>query len=132
MVGNLKTFLARSQVRNKKFDFDLQDLFACFERNKFKLLEGMTARNIGDVLLYLNGEHMDESKAWIRKAIEADTKNGTRWYLGTDYALYSDWFKKKGDFSRAKEKRIRAVEIFRQCGADGWVKKYEEELIPLS
>jgi hypothetical protein len=28
----------------------------------------------------------------------------------------------------AKEKLGRAIEIFKECGADGWVKRSEEEL----
>ena len=36
--------------------------------------------------------------------------------------------KRKGDQSGAKEKLTKAVEIFKECGADGWVEKYEKEL----
>jgi hypothetical protein len=28
----------------------------------------------------------------------------------------------------AREKLSKAIEIFKECGADGWVKKYGEEL----
>jgi hypothetical protein len=28
----------------------------------------------------------------------------------------------------AREKLSRAIEIFKECGADGWVKRYGEEL----
>jgi hypothetical protein len=28
----------------------------------------------------------------------------------------------------AKEKLSKAIEIFKECGADGWVKRSEEEL----
>ena len=49
-------------------------------------------------------------------------------HLGKDYALYSDLFKRKGDLSRARENLIKAVEIFKECGADGWVEKYERGL----
>jgi len=48
--------------------------------------------------------------------------------LYKDYALYSDLFKRKGDLSRARENLIKAVEIFKECGADGWVEKYERGL----
>ena len=48
-------------------------------------------------------------------------------HLVTDYALHADFFKKKGDELQAKEKRNAAIGIFRECGADGWVKKHEEE-----
>ncbi len=52
--------------------------------------------------------------------------------LGKDYALYADWFKKKGDIQGAKEQLTKAIDIFRECGADGWVEKYEKELALIS
>ena len=87
---------------------------------------------IGDILLQVDDEHMADAEIWIRKAIEADTRNGTQLFLATDHALYADWFKKKGDLSSAKEQLTRAIEIFRECGADGWAEKYEKELATLS
>ncbi len=127
-----KTDLARARERTKEPDADLHRRFEYFENNKLKACEGMMARNIGDILLQVDNEHMVDSEAWIRKAIEADTRNGTRWLLATDHALYADWFKKKGDLSSEKEQLTRAIEIFRECGADGWVEKYEKELAALS
>jgi hypothetical protein len=49
------------------------------------------------------------------------------WDLARDYALYAEFFKKKGDSVQAKEKLNKAIELMRSIGADGWVKKYEEE-----
>jgi hypothetical protein len=53
------------------------------------------------------------------------------WDLARDYALYANFFKKKSDLAQAKEKLGKAIELMRGCGADGWVKKYEEELAEL-
>jgi len=39
------------------------------------------ARSIGDILLQVDDEHMADAEIWIRKAIEADTRNGTQWFL---------------------------------------------------
>ena len=50
------------------------------------------------------------------------------WDLAKDYALYADFFKKKGDRSQAREKLNTAIAIFRECGTDGWVERYEKEL----
>jgi len=127
-----KTSLARVRARTKELDADLHGLFEYFENNRLKLCEGLMARNIGDILLQVDDEHMADAEIWIRKAIELNTKNGTRWYLATDHALYADWFKKKGDLSSAKEQLTRAIEIFSECGSDGWVEKYEKELTALS
>ncbi|MBW1797677.1 MAG: hypothetical protein JRJ21_04575, partial [Deltaproteobacteria bacterium] len=128
----VKTDLARARARTREPDADLHGLFEYFENNKFKVFEGIMARNIGDILLQVDDEHMADAEVWIRKAIEADTKNGTRWYLATDHALYADWFKKNGDLSSAKEQLNRAIEIFKECGADGWVARYDKELAALS
>ena len=131
-ANTVKTYLARARAHTRELDADLYGLFEYFENNKLKACEGMIARNIGDILLQVDDEHMADAEIWIRKAIEADTRNGTRWYLATDHALYADWFKKKGDLSSAKEQLTRAIAIFRECGADGWVEKYEKELAALS
>ena len=53
------------------------------------------------------------------------------WNLARDYALYADLFKRKSDLSKAKEKLNKATKIFKECGADGWVEKYEKELAGL-
>jgi hypothetical protein len=48
--------------------------------------------------------------------------------LARDHAIYSDWFKKKGDIPKAREQLTTAIGLFKQCGADGWVEKYDKEL----
>ena len=48
------------------------------------------------------------------------------------YAVYSDLYKKEGEHSKAKENLIKAIEILKECGADGWVVKYEKELVAIS
>jgi hypothetical protein len=52
--------------------------------------------------------------------------------LGKDYALYADLFKRKGDRLKAQENLGKAIEILKECGADGWVEKYEKELVAIS
>jgi len=51
-----------------------------------------------------------------------------RFVLGKDYALYAEWFKRKGDRLKVQENLGKAIEILLECGADGWVSKYEKEL----
>lgn len=75
---------------------------------------------------------MPEAEKWIQKAIEADKRNGNRFILGTDYVVYTQWFKRKGDYLKARENLGRAIEILKECGADGWVSKYKKELASLS
>jgi hypothetical protein len=72
-----------------------------------------------------------EAGDWFQKTIEADQRNGTRWDLAMDYAHYAELFGLKGDVSRARAHLNKAIEIFRECGTDGWVKRTEEKLIGL-
>jgi hypothetical protein len=72
--------------------------------------------------------YMSEAEGWIKKAIEADYRNGMMWHLGRDYAFYAELFKRKGDLAEAKEKLNKAIGILQECGADGWVEKYGKDL----
>ena len=123
---------ARSKVMNKEKDVDLESLYAHSRNNKLKAVEGWISRHIGEILLNIDDLHMAEAENWIQKSIEADQGNGIRFQLGNDYALYAEWFKRKGDRLKAQEKLGTAIEILKECGADGWVSKYQKELALLS
>ena len=83
---------------------------------------------IGEILLHIDDKHYAEAEHWILKAIDADRRNGMRFYLGGDYALYAEMYRRKGDSSQARENLVKAIEILKECGADGWVTKYEGEV----
>ena len=70
-------------------------------------------------------------QGWIEQAIEADKNNGVMFQLGTNYAVCAKILKQKGDRSKAREKLSQAIEVLQECGADGWVEKYEKELAEL-
>ena len=53
-------------------------------------------------------------------------------HVGLSYISYAELLKRKGDGSKVKENLGKAIDIFRECGADGWVEKYERELPGLS
>jgi hypothetical protein len=89
-------------------------------------------RYIGEILLNIDDQHVSEVQEWIKKAIESDIRNDMRWNLGRDYALYAELFKRKGNQPKIRENLGRAIEILRECGADGWVEKYDKELATLS
>jgi hypothetical protein len=49
--------------------------------------------------------------------------------LAWDSALYAEFFKKMGEWTQAKEKMSKTIELMQGCKADGSVKKkYEEKL----
>jgi len=131
-VDLMKIGLARSKVMNKEKDVNLESLYFHSINNKIKAFEGSMSRYIGGILLNLDGSKMSEAEHWIQKAIEADQRNHMMFHLGNDYALYAELFKRKGDRLKARENLGKAIDLFKECGADGWVVKAEKELTTLS
>lgn len=127
-----KTGLIRSRVMNNEKDVEFDALYAYALNNKIKMTEGYIAIYIGEILLNLDGQHMPEAEHWIQKGIEVSERNGMRFNLAQGHALYTEWYKRKGDRLKAQENLVKAIEIYRECGADGWVIKVEKELAALS
>jgi class 3 adenylate cyclase/tetratricopeptide (TPR) repeat protein len=127
-AGFGKVGAVRSKVMHGEKDVDLESLYTSSRDNKVKAFEGWIQRYIGEILLNIGDQHISESEHWIQKAIDADQRNSTMFNLGKDYVLYADLFKRKGDRPKAKENLGKAIEILKECGADGWVEKYEKEL----
>jgi tetratricopeptide (TPR) repeat protein len=75
----------------------------------------------------IDRERISEAKDWIKEAITADRRNGTLFELAKDYLIYVKILKRMGNETQASEKLRKALEIFRDCGAKGWVEKYEKE-----
>jgi tetratricopeptide (TPR) repeat protein len=130
-VGWAKIGAARSRVMNNEKDVDLESLYTHARNNRVKRCEGEISKYIGEILLNIDYQHLSESEHWIQKAIEADQRNGMMFDLGKDYALYAELFKQRGDKLKAQENLGKAIEIFKECGADGWAEKAEKELATL-
>jgi class 3 adenylate cyclase/tetratricopeptide (TPR) repeat protein/ribosomal protein L40E len=120
--------LLRTRVSNKEKEVDLNAIYVHWRNNKIKVFEGSIQRYIGEILLNIDKQHISEAEHWIQNAIEADQRNRMMFHLGNDYALYAELFKRKGDRSKAQENLGKAIEIFKECGADGWIEKAEKEL----
>jgi len=127
-----RTFLACAKVMDNEVNIDVQSLYRHEAQFRVKLFEGMTAMYIGRILLNIDGEHISEAEGWIKKAIEVDTSNNMMFHLAKDYALYAEFFKRKNDTTKAKRNLNQAIDIYKECGADGWVDKAEKELKTLS
>jgi len=117
-----------AKVINNDKNVNLELLYIYVYQNKFKINNGWMHREIGKILLNIDDQYISEADDWIRQATEADQKNGMMFELGRDYALYSDLFKRKNDIPQAKKKLNKSINIFKECGADGWVEKYKKEL----
>jgi class 3 adenylate cyclase/tetratricopeptide (TPR) repeat protein len=120
-----------AKVLNGDRNISLDDPFEYFRNINLKYLEGWKARRMAEIVLDINDKHISNSEKLIREAIQADNRNCTMWQLAKDYAFYAELLKRKGDQSNAIENLSKAIEIFKECGADGWVKKYEEEMASL-
>jgi tetratricopeptide (TPR) repeat protein len=123
-----KILLDRAKVMNNDKAINLNALYECAEQNKVKLQDGLIARGIGHILMNIDDDHITEAEHWIQKAIETDQRYRMMFHLGKDHALYAEFFKRKGDRLKAQENLGKAIEIFKECGADGWVEKAEKEL----
>jgi tetratricopeptide (TPR) repeat protein len=118
-------------VLSNEKDIDLESLYMNTAENKFKVADGMILRYIAEILFNIDDRHVPEAEDWVRKAIGADKRNGTMWQLGMDHAFYAELLKRKGDLAGAREKLGKAIEIYRECGADGWLKKAQEDMAAL-
>jgi class 3 adenylate cyclase/tetratricopeptide (TPR) repeat protein len=118
----------RAKVMNREVDINFGEIFKCHEDNRYENIKGWMSRYVGEILLNIDEKHISEAEDWIKKAIDVNTGNGVMLHLGKDYALYAELFKRKGDTSKAEEHLNQAIEIFIECGADGWVDKAEQAL----
>jgi len=130
--NTLRIALAMAEVMENDKRMDLELLREYANEIKTELNEGWASRYMAQILLNSDYDSMSEAETWINKAIEADKRNGMMFNLGKDYALYAELFKRNGDIPKAKENLNKAIEIYKECGADGWIKKTEEELAALS
>jgi hypothetical protein len=85
-------------------------------------------RNSGFRKLVMASSH---GLRWYAPAIEVCKGSGMIFNLARNYTVYADLFKRKGDQAKAKENLARVIEIYKDCGADGWVKKAEEKMTAL-
>jgi class 3 adenylate cyclase/tetratricopeptide (TPR) repeat protein len=120
--------LALGKIMGGDVDIELEPLSGYEAANRMWIFEGYVQRYLSAILLNIDGKHLPEAEDRINRAIEADTRNGTRFFLAQDFVQHAEICKRKGDLAMAKEKLSKAIEVFKECGADGWVKIYEEEL----
>ncbi len=126
-----KILISLAKVMTKEKDIHPYEVFKWHEGFKNKWFKRLGLSYIAKILLNIDGQYLSEAEDWIKRSIETNHKYAMIWNLARDYALYADFFKRKGDLSKAREKLTKAIEIFNECGADGWVEKYQNELAKL-
>ncbi|HBB18329.1 MAG TPA: hypothetical protein DCZ97_15500 [Syntrophus sp. (in: bacteria)] len=130
-----KLSVKNDRILNGEPDIDLHkldELIKAHEKSKLAITKSVGSRCIGEIFLHIDDHHIPEAEAWIRRSIDFDVKHAVPWNVGKDYALYADWFNKKGDVQGAKEQLTKAIDLFRECGADGWVTRTEKTLAEIS
>ena len=98
------------------------------QENKIKLFTGVIDATIAEILIKADPAFVPKAETLVRSAIAADQRNRTRWCLGQDYAVYAEVCRARGDQAGVEDHLQKAVGIFRECGADGWVDFYETRL----
>jgi predicted ATPase/class 3 adenylate cyclase len=127
-----KIGIAKANLINNNKEIRLNEISKCYEDIKSKWARSMGSNYIGEILLNIDDQHISEAENWIKKSIETNQKYGMKWNLAQDYALYSEFYKRKSELLKAKEALSTAIEIFKECGADGWIERYEKDLVALS
>ena len=123
-----KSAIAKMKVINKDPGVDIEATVRYADINKAKIWDGWIRRNIGEILLNTGEQRLDEAEGWINKAIEADSTNGTLFNLGRNYALYAELCSRRGSPDKAVTAIKKAIEVFKDCGSDGFLKRAEESL----
>ncbi len=122
---------AKAAARASGKAFDLEKFKGYNASNKLRLYSGAFKRYIAELLLSDVSGYTDEAEYWITKAIETDRTNGMMLSVAHDYSLYAEWLNRKGDRLQARETLGMSIEIFRECGAEGWAEKYAKEMAAL-
>lgn len=123
--------IVRGKVKNHKSENYVKGLEIIASKNKVKIWQGWLERYIGEIFLILEDDYLPKAEHWIIKAANSDRMNKMMFHLGLDYALHAQLFFRKNEKEKAQKYLEKAKEIFKQCGADGWVKKYEKEMATL-
>jgi tetratricopeptide (TPR) repeat protein len=129
-IGLYRVGLVRAKVLSSDQDIEIGELLDYCNNIRSKRMKNKCARYICDILLNINSQKK-RAESWINRIIETDKGKNFRFFLGQDYALYAELYKRNGNQSKAREHLSKAVEIFIECGASGWADKYEKELAEL-
>jgi hypothetical protein len=91
-----------AKVMNNEIEINLDEIFRWYKDIKLKFCEASVLNFIGSILLNIDDQHISEAEDWIKRSIETNQKYGMRWNLAQAYALYSKFYKRKGDPSKGK------------------------------
>lgn len=119
---------ARAKTAMGDHDINLEMLTRQVNGIKVTSFEGSKLRLLSEIFVNTGQDYQSEAFRLIQNAIKADTINGMDFSLGKDYQEYARQLLRSGDLFQAKINYKKGIEIFKKCGADGWVKNTEKEL----
>ncbi len=108
--------------------FDLRKVMHHHHEMKIAVFQRFASRHIGEMFLKIKNQQIHDPDDWFKQAIEIDRHYKLKWFLGHDYAQYAKFLKSRNSLPQAREKMNIAIDILKECGADGWVERYEKEL----
>jgi len=111
---------------------DLKSLLDDSSRIKAKAWVGWVQTKISGVLINMSLENTQEVEESIKTAIELNKTHHTQFWLGRAHALYFEFFKRQNSLPKAREQLTKAISVMKECGSDGWVERYEKELVELT
>jgi tetratricopeptide (TPR) repeat protein len=128
----LNVAILRARVLHREAEGPLDELPKSFAANKNRGFSGWIAQYIAEILLNQDSGDIQEAEAWANKALGLHQENGMRLLLGRDYLLHAELQKRRGNPDKAKEHLNQAINIFQECGANGYLQKAKKEWIHLS
>jgi tetratricopeptide (TPR) repeat protein len=117
---------ARSRALDGGTDIDLDRCHRLREMNRFRLFEGLMARNIAQISLMAAEPDLVEARRLIEQAIAADATNGVQLELAKDHVCRADLHRLAVDPEKMRQDLIRARDIYGSCGADGFVREIDQ------
>ena len=107
----------------------IKNALVILDKYKFRPMFANATLHLGSI--YVHSNHKKKALQSLEKAEAMFKEMGMDYWLAQTYAIYAELFKRNGDLKKAKERLGKAIEIFQKCGAEGWVEKYEKDLMAL-
>lgn len=124
--------VTRAKIITGDKEVNVEMLFNYLNENKIKLNDSLMARYVINCLMEMSDQYLLDAEKLIQKSIETDKRNGMIFFTAKDYALYAEVLRKQGHWKNAKEMLHLAIQIYKSCGAKGWLIKAEKEMALLS
>ncbi len=122
-LNQLRIAMARAGVLGGIKSENVPSLFEYYGKIKVQAAKGWASLHLAEILMYSGRRYLEEAHRWARQAAELDSSGGTLFHLAWDYALLGRILHRQGDRDSALEFIHRSLRLFKDCGAQGGVRK---------